>query len=233
MRMITRRDMIKTIGLAAGAFTMSELGGMAFAAGKANLQATGEYTLPELPYDYNALEPHLTEQLLRLHHDKHHAGYVSGLNAVLKKIAGATELDQGTVKTLAFHGSGHALHTLYWGNMSKQGGGEPNGITADMINRDFGSYEKFKTLFISTGKGIQGNGWVVFAFEPMGKRFVLLGVQRHEDSFFVNTTPVLVMDMWEHAYYLQYQNDKAKYIDAFINNLVNWSAVEERLRAIV
>lgn len=211
---------------------MSDFVGAASAAGKSNLQATGDYVLPELPYGYNALEPNLSEQILRLHHDKHHAAYVAGLNATLKKIAGAAELDQGTVKTLAFHGSGHALHALYWGNMSGQGGGEPKGMVAEMIARDFGSFEKFKALFVSTGKGIQGNGWVVLSFEPMGKRLVLLGIQRHEDAQFAGTTPVLVMDVWEHAYYLQYLNDKAKYIDVFITKLVSWPAVEARLRPL-
>jgi len=232
MHMITRRDMIKTIGLAAGAFTMSDFGGMAFAQGSASLQSTKEYSLPPLPYDYGALEPHLSEQILRLHHDKHHAAYVNGLNATLKKMAEASEIDQGMVKTLAFHGSGHALHTLYWENMAKNGGGEPNGMSGDMIGRDFGGYSRFKSLFVSTGKAIQGNGWVVLAFEPLGKRLVLLGVQRHEDSIFAGSVPVLVMDMWEHAYYLQFHNDKAKYIDVFINNLVHWPAVETRLRAL-
>ncbi|MDI6828182.1 MAG: superoxide dismutase [Armatimonadota bacterium] len=193
------------------------------------------HVLPPLPYDYNALEPHYSKELLQLHHDKHHAAYVAGLNAAEEKIQ--TMLKSGDfaninclMNDLAFHGSGHILHSIFWTNMKPNGGGTPSGILADAINSNFGSFEAFKNLFSATNNAIQGSGWTILAYNPMFDKLIILGAEKHENRTQWGAIPILVCDAWEHAYYLQYQNRRPEWTKAFIEYLVNWDNVAERLR---
>jgi len=194
------------------------------------------YSLPELPYDYAALEPHYSARLLELHHDKHHAAYVAGANATLDKLAEAREkADFAAInqlqKNLAFHLSGHVLHSLFWLNMSKHGGGEPDGELADAIKESFGSFAGMKGQLTEAALNVQGSGWGTLAWEPLRKFLVVEQVYDHQGNIGNGTVPLLVVDMWEHAYYLQYLNVKGDWVKTFWK-LVNWEDVSGRLRAV-
>ncbi len=191
------------------------------------------HELPPLPYEYNALEPYYSEEILRLHHDKHHAAYVAGLNAAEEKVqamlkSGDFAAANGVAKDLAFHGSGHILHSIFWTNMKPGGGGAPSGELAEAINRGFGSYDAFKGLFLATSNAIQGSGWGILAYRGMDDSLVVLGAENHEDRTQWGVQPILVLDVWEHAYYLQYQNKRPDWTKAFMDNLVNWDNVAQR-----
>ncbi len=194
------------------------------------------HELPALPYDYKALEPYLTEEILHLHHDKHHAAYVTGLNAAEAKVAAMVEAGDyaaanAVANDLAFHGSGHILHSMFWTNMKPGGGGEPTGDLAAMISNQFGSFDHFKALFLATTNAVQGSGWGVLAYRKMDNALVVLGAEKHENRTQSGVTPILVLDVWEHAYYLQYKNVRADWTKAFMENLVNWDDVAKRLAA--
>lgn len=193
----------------------------------------GAYTLPDLPYPHNALEPHLDEQTMRLHHSIHHQGYVNGLNNALSKLAEARESgDYSLVKhwsrEVSFHGGGHYLHTLFWGVMTPNGGGEPqNGALKAQIDHDFGSFDKFKAHFLAASNAVEGSGWGVLAWEPVGQRLIIHQVEKQQDMSTWSNVPLLMVDVWEHAYYLRYQNRRAAYTEAFMN-VVNWEEVARR-----
>lgn len=197
-----------------------------------------KYELPPLPYDYDALEPYIDEQTMRLHHDKHHLGYVNGLNSALEKLEAARNSgDFAAVKHLsreaAFHGSGHLLHTIFWPNMApagKGGGGEPTGALASQIAKDFGSFEKFKAHFGAAAKAVEGSGWALLVWEPNAGQLEVLTAEKHQNLTQWGVIPLLVIDVWEHAYYLKYQNNRGAYVDNFWN-IVNWSDVADRLKA--
>ncbi len=193
-----------------------------------------EYKLPDLPYAYNALEPYMDEQTMRLHHDKHHAAYVNGLNAALAKLSEARQKGdfssiQALSKLLAFHGSGHFMHSLFWQVMcSHEKSKEPSsGQFFEQIKTDFGSLENFKKQFSEAAKAVEGNGWAVLAWEPLGKRLLVLQAENHQKFTFQGSLPLLVLDVWEHSYYLKYQNNRAGYVDAWWN-IANWREVEKR-----
>ena len=191
------------------------------------------YSLPELPYDYSALEPHISGQIIELHHDKHHATYVGGANTTVDKLAEARESNDfgaivGLQKTLAFNLSGHVLHSIYWTNMTPGGGGEPEGELAAAIKDSFGSFAGFKNQLTQTTATVQGSGWGVLAWDPLGKSLLVEQVYDHQGNIGQGSVPLLVVDIWEHAFYLQYKNVKADYITAFWN-LINWSDVSDRL----
>jgi len=194
------------------------------------------YTLPELDYDLKDLEPHLSSEILELHHGKHHAAYVSGANATLDSLAEARESGNLSAlnkleKDLAFHLSGHVLHSLLWKNLSPNGGGTPGGDLGSKIDRDFGSFDAFKAQLSAAAMGVQGSGWASLAYEPMAGKLVVEQVFDHQGNIGNATIPLLVLDMWEHAFYLQYRNEKAKWVDAFWN-IVNWKDVEQRLASV-
>jgi Fe-Mn family superoxide dismutase len=194
------------------------------------------YTLPELPYDYAALEPHYSAQQLKLHHDKHHEAYVKGANATLDKLAEAREKrDFAAInqlqKNLAFHLSGHMLHSLLWKNMAPRAGGRPEGELGAAINEFFGSFDGFKGQVTEAATNIQGSGWAALAWEPLAKRLVVEQVYDHQGNIGNGTVPLMVLDMWEHAYYLQYQNQKANWVTAFWN-VVNWADIARRFDAV-
>lgn len=190
------------------------------------------YTLPDLPYDYSALEPHLSGQIIELHHDKHHNTYVEDANATLEKLDAARASNDfesivGLEKTLAFNVSGHVLHSIYWQNMSPDGGGKPEGELADAISGSFGSFESLKKQLTHVTTTVQGSGWGALAWDPVGQRLLTEQIYDHQGNVGQGAVPLLLIDIWEHAYYLQYQNVKADYVDAFWK-LVNWPDIARR-----
>ena len=238
---ITRREMLKDVGLAAGALAVFGLGG-ADAAGNADTVPTPggirPYTLPPLPYACNALEPHLGARTLTLHHDKHHAGYVRGLKSALDKLAraragGDLAMAHYWAGDVAFHASGHVLHSLYWNSMKPRGGGRPAGMLGTMVDRSFGSARAMGAEFVAVTGAVRGSGWGVLAYEPTGNRLVVLGIEKHEDLGVCGAVPILACDVWEHAYYLDYQNRRAAYVDAFVKHLADWPGADRRLQAAI
>ena len=196
---------------------------------------TSTYTLPGLPYDYSALEPHISGQIIELHHDKHHATYVKGANSTLEKLEAARNSDDfgavvGLEKTLAFNVSGHVLHSIYWHNMNPDGGGQPEGELAAAVDDGFGSFEGLKNQLTEVTNTVQGSGWGALAWDPVGRRLLTEQIYDHQGNVGQGAVPLLLIDIWEHAYYLQYKNVKADYISAFWN-LVNWPDVNRRFVA--
>jgi superoxide dismutase, Fe-Mn family len=192
----------------------------------------GQYTLPELPYDHAALEPHLSARILELHHDKHHQAYVEGANATLEKLQHARETGEfGAInqleKNLAFHLSGHVLHSLFWKNMSPTGGGKPEGDLAAAVDEHLGAFDAFRTQLTEAAMNVQGSGWGALSWDPVGKRLIIEQVYDHQGNVGQGGPPLLVLDMWEHAYYLQYENRKGEWVDAFWK-LVDWDDVATR-----
>ncbi len=196
------------------------------------------HELPDLPYGYDALEPFLNEETMRLHHDKHHAGYVKGLNEAEEKIKAAQQSgDLSAIRALcdalAFNYSGHLLHSLFWNNMSPDGGGQPEGELAAHIAKDFGPFAPFETFtgqFLAATNSVHGSGWGVLAWQPLSSQLVILQAEKHQNLAQWGVTPLLVLDVWEHAYYLQYQNRRAEYTEGFFD-VINWDDVAARLVA--
>lgn len=190
------------------------------------------HELPQLPYAYDALEPHYDEATVRLHHDIHHKGYVDGLNNAEAKLVEAREKgDFGLIKhwerELAFHGSGHILHSLFWSNMTPNGGGTPAGSLGERINQDFGSFESFKKQFSAAAVAVEGSGWAVLVWNPEFQKLEILQAEKHQNLTQWGAVPLLTVDVWEHAYYLKYQNKRAAWVEAWWN-LINWNDVAER-----
>lgn len=189
--------------------------------------------LPPLPYSVEALEPLLDAETVQLHYARHHAAYVDGANTAvdtMRQVAQG-ELPESMAATashrLAFHLAGHMLHTLYWGNLSPEPGQRPCCELADAINTAFGSYEGFVRLFRGAALGVQGSGWAVLARDAVSHQLVVLAAQRHQDALLPRMRPLLVCDVWEHAYYLRYRNNRAGYVEAFMNQIC-WHAVARR-----
>ena len=191
------------------------------------------YELPELPYAYDALEPHISAEIMTLHHDKHHATYVAGANAALEALEaernGEANPDRlrALSKNLAFNLGGHTNHSIFWKNMAPNAGGNPTGEIAEAIDRDFGSFEAFKKQFSGVATGLQGSGWAVLGYDHIAGRLIIQQLTDQQGNVSVDFTPVLMLDMWEHAFYLQYKNVKADYVEAWWN-VVNWADVNER-----
>jgi len=191
-----------------------------------------EYTLPELPYDYAALEPHISGKIMQLHHDKHHQAYVTGANTALEQLAEAR--DSGNLaavnkleKDLAFNLGGHVNHSIFWNNLSPEGGERPEGELAAAIDEFFGSFEKFQAHFTATALGVQGSGWAVLAWDALGQRANVVQLFDQQGNLPAGTIPLLMLDVWEHAYYLDYLNVRADYVKAFWN-IANWQDVAKR-----
>ncbi|WP_430335160.1 superoxide dismutase [Rhodococcus sp. ACT016] len=191
------------------------------------------YTLPDLPYDYAALEPHISGKIMELHHDKHHAAYVAGANAALDKLAELREADAVAPvvnlheKNLAFHLGGHTNHSVFWNNLSPEGGDKPEGELAAAIDDFFGSFDAFRAHFSANANGIQGSGWSILAWDSIGQRLIIVQLYDQQGNISIGLTPLLMLDMWEHAFYLDYQNVKGDYVNAFWN-IVNWADVADR-----
>jgi len=191
-----------------------------------------DYTLPDLPYDFGALEPHYSGEILELHHDKHHAAYVACANTTLEKLADARDKGEfgaivGLQKTLAFNVSGHVLHSIFWKNLSPDGGDKPDGALGTAIDEHFGSFDGFKAQLTQSTTTIQGSGWGVLAWEPLGQRLIVEQVYDHQGNVGNGSVPLLVFDAWEHAFYLQYKNVKADFVSA-LWQIVNWTDVAAR-----
>ena len=191
-----------------------------------------DYTLPDLDYDYAALEPHIAGQIMELHHSKHHAAYVAGANTALEKMADARDKNDfgaiaGLEKNLAFNLGGHVNHSIFWTNMSPDGGDKPTGELATAIDENFGSFDKFKAHFTNTAMTVMGSGWSILAFDTIEKKLVIVQLYDQQGNVPVGIIPLLMLDMWEHAFYLQYKNVKADYVKAWWN-VVDWANVQDR-----
>ena len=249
---MTRRDLLLRAGPALAAVgalaAMSPLSAAAaegaagaggpIATALAAAAAADAYTLPPLPYAYDALEPHIDAETMRLHHDKHHQAYVTGLNKALADLAalgaaggaGNPALLTGLQEDLTFNAGGHLLHSVFWAAMAPAAGGEPGGTLAEALAKDFSSVAAFRTQFTRVALAVKGSGWAVLAYEPVGRRLLIVQVKQHDLQLVPGAVPLLPLDVWEHAYYLKYHNVRADYIKAWWN-LVNWPAVDQALAA--
>jgi Fe-Mn family superoxide dismutase len=194
---------------------------------------TDVYSLPDLNYDPGALEPHISGRIMELHHDKHHAAYVTGANTALARLHDLRDKGDFTAismleKNLAFNVSGHVLHSVFWTNLSPDGGGEPTGGLAELIDETFGGFLVFRQQMTEAAGTVQGSGWALASWEPTAGRILVQQVYDHQGNHGQGTVPLLAIDAWEHAFYLQYENRKAEYLDA-IWNVVSWVDVSKRL----
>jgi Fe-Mn family superoxide dismutase len=194
-----------------------------------------DYTLPDLRYDYGALEPHISGKIMELHHDKHHAAYVKGANEAIEQIAQAREKGDftkmaGLEKSLAFNLSGHVLHSMFWNNMAPKAGDRPTGELAAAINNDFGSFDAFRKQMVGAASTIMGSGWAALTWDPLGQRLLTVQIHDHQGNVNQGGVPILVLDAWEHAFYLQYQNRKQDFFEA-VWNVWNWKDASERFEA--
>jgi Fe-Mn family superoxide dismutase len=192
----------------------------------------GAYRLPPLPYDFTALEPAYDEKTLRIHYTKHHQGYVNGLNDALTKLEAARKSnDYANIQTLcervAFHGSGHVLHTLFWNSMMPEKVEMPESLSQAM-QESFGSTQNAQSQFAAATKAVEGSGWGVLVYEPIADKLLILQAGKHQNLTMWNVVPLFVCDVWEHAYYLQYQNNRASWVDNFMK-IANWPFAAARL----
>ncbi len=194
-----------------------------------------KYTLPDLDYDFAALEPHISGRIMQLHHGKHHAAYVAGANTTLDLMAEARDKNDLTwinklQKDLAFNLGGHVNHSIFWKNLSASGGDKPTGELAAAIDEFFGSFDGFRAHFTANAMGIQGSGWSILAWDVLGQRLIIEQLYDQQGNLVAASVPLLMLDMWEHAFYLDYQNVKADYVSAFWN-IVSWQDVQARFEA--
>lgn len=193
------------------------------------------YSLPELNYDYSALEPHISARIMELHHSKHHQAYVTGANAALEAMAEARASNNFAAlpklqKDLAFNLGGHVNHSVFWKNLAPSSG-TPEGELAAAINEYFGSFDAFKAHFTAAAIGIQGSGWAYLAWDALGNRLIIGQLYDQQGNIALGNVPLLMLDMWEHAFYLDYQNVKADYVKAFWN-IINWEDVAARFGSV-
>ena len=193
------------------------------------------YVLPDLDYDFGALEPHISGEIMELHHGAHHKGYVKKANETLEKLDEAREKEDfsrigGLEKALAFNLSGHVLHSIFWKNLTPRGGGEPKGELGRLIARDFGGFKPFKTQLTEVASTIMGSGWAALVWEPLARKLMTGQIYDHQSNLSQGGVALMVIDAWEHAYYLQYRDQKAAFFDA-VWNLWNWEDVNARLEA--
>ena len=199
-----------------------------------------QYSLPKLPYGYADLAPYISEEQLTLHHQKHHQGYVTGANALLEKLSKARESGQdidikSAAKELSFHIGGFRLHNLFWENMAPPkngGGGEPKGELLKVITEEFGSFERFKKEFSQAASSVEGSGWATLVFCRMLQRPIIMQVEKHNVNVIPSFQILMVLDVWEHAYYLDSKNDRAKFVEGFWN-IINWNEVGNRLEPLL
>lgn len=202
-------------------------------------EISGLYTLPKLPYEYGQLAPHISEEQLKIHHQKHHQAYVNGANAILQKLDKArkegADLDlKSTLKELSFNIGGHLLHSLFWENLAPtgKGGGKPSGALGDALEKEFGSFERFRKEFTQAAANVEGSGWAGLTFCRQTSRPIVMQVEKHNTNVYPMFRILMVLDVFEHAYYLDYKNDRGKFIEAFWN-IVNWNEVDKRLQAVL
>ena len=193
------------------------------------------YVLPDLDYDFGALEPHISGQIMELHHGKHHKTYVEKANETLDKLAEARDKGDftrlaGLEKALAFNLSGHVLHSIFWKNLKPRGGGKPQGELLDVIKRDFGSFESFQKQMTEVASTVMGSGWAALVWEPIAQRLLTCQIYDHQSNLSQGSLPLMVIDAWEHAYYLQYKNAKTEFFNA-VWHLWSWEDVAARLQS--
>lgn len=203
------------------------------------MEARKFYALPQLSYRYDELQPHISQEQLTLHHQKHHQAYVNSANAILERLDKArkegTEFDvKATLKELSFHIGGHLLHSLFWANIAPPGKGErkPKGALGSAIEKEFGSFDRFKKEFSLAATSVEGSGWAALSFCKQTNRPIIMQIEKHNTNVYPMFTILMVIDVWEHAYYLDYKNERAKFVDAFWN-IVNWDEVNKRLENIL
>ncbi|MDF1808622.1 MAG: superoxide dismutase [Phycisphaerales bacterium] len=244
--LISRRK--ACVGLAAAGVTSALITNPASAKATARIltqddlgwdKANKKYTLPPLPYAYDSLKAVIDEETMRIHHNKHHAGYVRGLNSALNKLRAIrwdesdADLIQHWQRQLSFHMGGHINHTLFWKGMLSEfdgGGGQPKGNLLAVINRDFGSFGKFTKQFKLAATKVEGSGWGWLVYEPMSNRLMISQMQNQQDMLFAGAIPLLGVDVWEHAYYLKYQNRRADYVEGFMR-IINWEEISRRFES--
>ncbi len=200
------------------------------------MEKVRSFTLPKLPYDYNALAPYISEEQLKLHHDKHHQAYVNGANAGFEKLDKARQANadvdvKAALKELSFNIGGHILHSIFWENLapaSKGGGGQPSGAIADVINKEFGSFDRFKKEFTLAATSTEGSGWAALAMHPCVGRPLIMQIEKHNVNVYPTFNILMVLDVWEHAYYLDYKNERPRFVEAFWN-IVNWDQINKNL----
>src|SRR4030042_5638505 len=192
------------------------------------MEIAKSYALPQLPYGYDQLQPDTSKEQLTLHHQKHHQAYVNGANAILERLDKArkegTDFDvKATLKELSFHIGGHLLHSLFWANLapSDKGGGKPTGTLGTALDKEFGSFERFKKEFSLAATSVEGSGWAALSFCRQTNRPIIMQIEKHNKNVYPMFTILMVIDVWEHAYYLDYKNERAKFVDAFWN-IINW-----------
>jgi Fe-Mn family superoxide dismutase len=245
---LTRRDMMKTSALAAAGLAVGA--GLAGRASAQDTQATtqpvnvvdvmfpnafdadGRATLPPLKYDYDALVAAIDEETMRIHHDRHHQGYVNGFNRTLDALdatraSGDFSRVANLSQKLTFHGGGHVLHTIFWDTMGPDGGGAPAGALAEAIERDFGSFDTFKDQFFNVSKSVEGSGWGLLVYHMGTGRLLIQQVQNQNLLSMWAAVPLTGVDVWEHAYYLRYQNRRADYVQAWFD-VADWASVGKR-----
>lgn len=243
---MNKRDFLKTSSvLGLGAAASSSL-----FAGENNTNATnkwmaendqltdqeGQFQLPQLPYAYDALTPHIDQTTLTIHHDKHHAGYVKGSNHARAKINEAIESGDFSIiqhweREFSYNVAGHFLHTYYWNNMTPNPN-DPGKLISRYIQKSFGSMKQFRKYFYASTKTVEASGWGILAYQPATDQLVVLQAEKHQNLSQWNAIPIMVCDVWEHAYYLNYQNERGKYIEKFME-LIHWEQVEKRLKLLV
>ncbi|MDP2917005.1 MAG: superoxide dismutase [Dehalococcoidia bacterium] len=198
------------------------------------------YLLPPLNYGYKDLEPYISEEQLRIHHTKHHQAYVNGANTIMEKLDKArkegTDLDmKATLKELSFHLGGNYLHSIFWQNMApagKGGGGKPAGALGDAIMKEYGSYERLRKEFTQAAVSAEGSGWAALSYCEGTKRIGVLQIEKHNVNFPAGYPVLMVLDVWEHAYYIDYKNERARFVEAFWN-IVNWEIVNKWFEKIL
>jgi len=198
------------------------------------MESTKFYVLPKLPYGYKDLEPNMSEQQLTIHHQKHHQAYVNGANAILERLDKArkegADLDvKATLKELSWNIGGHILHSLFWGNLAPtgKGGGKPSGTLGNAIESEFGSFERFKKEFTQAAVSVEGSGWAALTSCRQTRRPIIMQIEKHNTNVYPTFRIVMVLDVFEHAYYIDYKNERAKFVDAFWN-IVNWNELNKR-----
>jgi len=200
------------------------------------METSNFYVLPKLLYEYKDLQPYMSEEQLRIHHSKHHQAYVNGANAIFQRLDKArkegSDIDvKSTLKELSFNIGGHLLHSLFWGNLAPagKGGGKPGGVLGDAIEKEFGSFERFKKEFSQAAISVEGSGWAALSFCRQTSRPIIMQIEKHNANVYPMFRILMVLDVFEHAYYIDYKNERAKFVDAFWN-IVNWDEVNKRLK---
>ena len=203
------------------------------------MEARKFYALPQLSYGYDQLQPYISQEQLTLHHQKHHQAYVNSANAILERLDKArkegVDFDvKATLKELSFHIGGHLLHSLFWANLAPagKGGGKPTGTLSTALEKEFGSFERFKKEISMAAASVEGSGWAALSFCRQTNRPIIMQIEKHNTNVYPMFTILIVIDVWEHAYYLDYKNERAKFVDAFWN-IVNWDEVNKRLERIL